>query len=189
MTPNLVSARKAIQAELSYAKQGIEYYSARVDALETALNQLEIVDTDQETSTETRKRKTSVSKEKKAGTGKRGRPRAAQSNGHGQAKSEASPSKGRRGRKAGTSSRGDTGLPTTGAEFWLKLITDEPQSAVEIANAAAATVGLKGDQKVQIQKLKQRVAPALAALVAARKIQDSGAGRERRFFKSGQASA
>ncbi|RZI44727.1 hypothetical protein EGT07_04780 [Herbaspirillum sp. HC18] len=181
MTPNLASARQAIQAELSHARQGIAYYSARVEALETALTQLEHVEGDEETSAGTGRRRTATGGRQKIGESKRGRkPRAAaQAVGY-------VAQKGKRGRKARAAA--SEKLPTTGGEFWLQLITDQPQTAVEIANAAIATVGLKPEQKEQIQKLKQRVAPALASLVAAQKVRDSGAGRERRFYKGGSAA-
>ncbi|HYD96260.1 MAG TPA: hypothetical protein VEC01_13105 [Noviherbaspirillum sp.] len=188
MTPNLASARKAIQAELSHARQGIEYYSQRVEALETALSQLESVDIDAEDAGESKKRKAATRSDKQAGAAKRGRKPRAQADA-GATATEAGTGK-RRGRKARAPDREEeAGLPTTGADFWLNLVTDEPQSAVDIANAAVATIGLKPDQKRQIQKLKQRVAPALASLVSARKIQDTGAGRERRFFKGEQGGA
>jgi hypothetical protein len=166
MTPNLASARQAIQAELSHARQGMAFYIARVEALETALSQLESVDSDEAASRRNGKRKIAASNRRKAGEGKRER-------------------------QADASSRSiDTEkLPTTGADFWLELVTDAPKSAVDIANAAASTLGLKPDQKNQIQKLKQRVAPALASLVSGQKVRSSGAGRERRFFRGERQSA
>jgi hypothetical protein len=73
-------------------------------------------------------------------------------------------------------------FPTTGGDFWLTLITNQPRSAAEIANAAAASLGF-AEERSHVRILKQRVSPALNALVDAQKIKDSGAGRERRFFK------
>lgn len=192
MTPNLASARQAIQAELSHARQGIAYYAARVEALETALSQLETVDSDEPVSTRQGKRKGAKGKAAKAGTGRGRKPRSTAQGATAASAAAASSAsgKGKRGRKAGTSRRSDEGgaLPTTGTDFWLKLVTDEPKSAVDIANAAASEIGLAPDQKELIQKLKQRVAPALTSLVSSGKIQDTGAGRERRFF-TGQGQA
>ena len=74
-------------------------------------------------------------------------------------------------------------LPPTGGDFWLNLVSDQPQSAVDISNAAITALSIAPEQKGRIQKLKQRVSPALASLVSSQKIKDSGAGRERRFFK------
>lgn len=182
MTPNLTSARQAIQAELSHARQGAAFYSARVEALETALTQLESVDTDDMALLDKDEGATVTRTVTKKRAGKRGRPaRKAASDG---------PARSRKGRKA--AAKGEQAeLPTTGANFWLELVTDEPKSAVDIANAAAAYLGLDAGQKTQIQKLKQRVAPALATLVATQKIRHAGAGRQRRYFRDSveQASA
>ncbi|MDF3035214.1 MAG: hypothetical protein K0S28_488, partial [Paucimonas sp.] len=37
--------------------------------------------------------------------------------------------------------------------------------------------------KKDLQKLRQRVSPALQALLKSNRIKDTGAGRERRYFK------
>ncbi|HYD60400.1 MAG TPA: hypothetical protein VEC35_08600 [Noviherbaspirillum sp.] len=189
MTSNLASARQAIQAELSHARQGMAFYSARVDALETALSQLESVEGDDTVPTGRKRRSSAEGSIKKGSEAQRGRAARSAHNGHGADRAAGEDSAGRRGRrasrKAGASKRtqGGDALPTTGTDFWLQLVTEEPRSAVEIANAAAEAIGLKPDQKEKIQKLKQRVAPALATLVSAEKIRDSGAGRARRFFR------
>lgn len=184
MTPNLASARKAIQAELLHAKDGMAFYSARVEALETALTQLESVEGD---ATETAERGSASGKAQQAGESRRGRkPRTARS-----AAGTASARPQKQGRKArGERAPKEEGqLPTTGASFWLDLVTAEPRTAVEIANAAVSMLGIESGQKDKIQKLKQRVAPALTALVSSQKIKDSGAGRARRFFRdAGQAA-
>lgn len=173
LTPNLTSARQAIQAELSHARQGAAFYTARVEALETALTQLESVDTDDMALLDTDE-DTSARTVTKKRAGKRGRPARKAASG--------TATRARRSKKA--AAKGDQAeLPTTGADFWLELVTDEPKSAVDIANAAAAHLGLDAEQKTQIQKLKQRVAPALATLVATQKIQHAGAGRQRRYFR------
>jgi hypothetical protein len=195
MTPNLASARQAIQAELSHARQGMEFYSARVEALETALTQLESVEIDEEAPDKGGRKKTAASSKKSDGSARGRKPRLAKdadasrpaaAKGVSAAKRE-----GKRGRKVRGANRssGEGQLPTTGTDFWLQLVTEEPRSAVDIANAAADSIGLKPDQRELIQKLKQRVAPALATLVSAQKIQDTGAGRERRFFKGEQQAA
>jgi len=194
MTPNLASARQAIQAELAHARQGMEFYSARVEALETALNQLETVEGDDSASMD-KGRKSAGTRGRKSAASGRGR-KARNTDG-----SEAPSARGtakvpaRGGKRATREARATRGggdeskLPTTGTDFWLKLVTDEPRTAVEIANVAAQEIGLKPEQKEQIQKLKQRVAPALATLVAAKKVRDTGAGRERRFFRAEDAES
>ncbi|MDB5729710.1 MAG: hypothetical protein JWQ00_2915 [Noviherbaspirillum sp.] len=155
MTPNIKLAREAVAAELIMAKQGMAYYLSRVEALERALEQLETVGNGQTGSQQQESAK--------------GRKRAS-------AKTESRS-------KAGQGTREARVFPTTGGDFWLELVTDQPQSAVDIANAAAAALGFARD-KAQVQILKQRVSPALNALVDAQKITDSGSGRERRFFRS-----
>lgn len=206
MTPNLASARQAIQAELIHARQGVEFYVTRVEALETALNQLESVEGDDiaprekerksERNLESKRgRKAASANGAKPGANRRGRKISAVKGADSPAARGVATAPGRGGRRgpgaARTAGQGAEGgrLPTTGVDFWLKLVTVEPQTAVEIANAAAREIGIKSDQKEQIQKLKQRVAPALATLVTAKKVQDKGAGRERKFFKSEDASA
>jgi hypothetical protein len=189
LTPNLTSARRAIQAELSHARQGAEFYMARVEALETALSQLESVDTDDSTLLDANEGAPAKRRGAKKQAAKRGRParKAESTAGPGRKAASGTSTRTKRGRKAAAGEQGE--LPTTGTDFWLKLVTDEPKSAVEIANAAAAHLGLGPEQKTQIQKLKQRVAPALATLVSTEKIQHEGAGRQRRYFRGEQASA
>lgn len=195
MASNLKSAKQAIKAELSHAKQGIAYYTARVQALESTLHQLESVEDDVSTSTRGEKPQANA-KNIKATPAKRGRkPRgAADANGGDQGSSANGTSKQRnnkakrRPRITGGSNDAN-GLPSTGSDFWLSLVSNQPQSAVDIANAAGAALGIKPDQKKQIQKLKQRVSPALAGLVSTKKIKDSGSGRERRFFRNDNQSA
>lgn len=189
LTPNITSARQAIQAELSHARQGAAFYSARVEALETALNQLESVDTDELALEQDERKKTKKAGAKKA-AGKRGRPAraAAEADSRGRKATNSSPQRARRGKKASAKGQ-EAALPTTGTDFWLDLVTDEPKSAVDIANTAAAHLGLGDDDKTRIQKLKQRVAPALATLVATEKIQHTGSGRQRRYFKGSAKQA
>ena len=156
---NLESAKAAIEAELSHAKQGLSYYKTRIAALELTLSQLASV------------------------------------TGSSQASSAAKPP-GKRGPKAGAGKRaklttkkkedgvaGGNDLPRTGGEYWPNLVLDKPRSASEILQASIAGLGFS-PSKEQIQKLAGRMTFALNALVKAKKIQDSGSGRERRFFKS-----
>lgn len=178
MVPNLKSARKAIEAELSHARQGIAYYSARVEALEIALHQLENVEHVEPAPAGSTKQQAGA----KAGAAGRAR-KAYRAKGANGAKRVAGDSVGRHRSKGTKNAASGDVLPQTGADFWFGLVSDQPQSAVDIANAAIAALDIKPDQKTQIQKLKQRVSPALANLLSAQKIKDTGAGRERRFFK------
>lgn len=180
MASNLQSARQAIKAELSYAKQGAAYYEARVEALETALHQLDNVEGD--TPANGSKARAGTDSPKSNGGTRLRRTRVA----NGSAGQHAGAAK--RGRKR-VAAKHANDVPATGGDFWLKLVSEQPRSAVDIANAAIETLGIAPDQKDQILKLKQRVSPALAGLVSAHKIRDSGAGRARRFYKSDQPDA
>lgn len=74
-------------------------------------------------------------------------------------------------------------LPSTGKGFWPGLITATPQSAAEIMDAAVKALGITPSPE-QSKKLMQRMTNALHTLVKTKEIQDSGSGRERRFFRS-----
>jgi hypothetical protein len=152
---NLKSARQAIQAELEHARQGVLFYQMRVAALEEALAKLDSVET-------VNGRTSNLSK-----GGGSGKPT-------GQAK---------RGRKARSHAAGNgTELPPTGKGFWPNLVTDEPQSAKEILNAAIKALHIS-PTKESIKKLSQRQTAALNGLVKTKRVGDSGSGRERRFFR------
>jgi hypothetical protein len=153
---NLESAKAAIQAELSHAKQGLAFYHSRIDSLEKMLTQLASV--------------SSVGGIT-ATKGSRGRKPAATA--------VMKSGKKQKGRKEST---GGNELPFTGADFWPNLVLEQPQSASEILKAAIASLGF-APTKLQAQKLAGRMTFALNALVKSNKIQDSGKGRERRFFK------
>lgn len=182
MTANLQSARKAIEAELSYSQQGIAYWCARAEALESALHQLEAAELSGPDDASGRR---TIAEQPPM------RRRARLSHADTDEDRETAPPRSthrargrqRRGAARKEPSGTESGLPTTGGDFWLSLITDQPQSAAEILHRAIATLGLTPDQKPQIQKLRQRVFPALAALVSAHKVADAGAGRGRRFFQ------
>lgn len=186
MASNLKSARQAIEAELTHAKKGIAYYTARVEALENALHQLENVEGEE--SSAAMKRRT---KNRMVEAGSRRKASRAAQNNKNQDDNESAASGRRRAvtkrsasQRVTSRPRKASALPQTGSEFWLSLVNEQPRSAVDIANAAIDALGIQPDQAEQIQKMKQRVSPALAGLVASQKIKDSGAGRERRFFLS-----
>lgn len=191
MASNLKSAKDAIEAELSHARQGCAYYSSLVEALETALHQLESVEkgvsvSRSESKAQLNGKKLTAHEQKRsrkssgAAREKSARRRSVANGASRQQRADVKLNM-RRGTAPGASEA--DALPTTGGDFWLGLVTDEPKSAVDISKAAIAALGIKPDQKRNIQKLKQRVSPALAGLLSAHKIQDSGSGRERRFFK------
>ena len=168
---NLGSAKAAIEAELSHAKQGLAHYQAQVAALEGALSQLAVIAGASDTAitgSVTKKRPKAV-KAAKAVKGRRGRPPKAD-------KVETVKS------KATKRTRGTKELPFTGGDYWPNLVTSEPQSSADILRASVAGLGFEPAPE-QVKKLQQRMTFVLNALVKDKKIQDSGSGRARRFFK------
>ena len=169
---NLESAKAAIEAELSQAKQGFAYYQSQVTALEDALAQLATISSGSEaTANGSIAGKRSVKAVKTATTakGRRGRP----------------PKSGKGEVAKGKAAKGPTGkggLPFTGGDYWPNLVTSEPQSGADILRASVAGLGFEPTPE-QVKKLQQRMTFVLNALVKNKTIQDSGSGRERRFFK------
>jgi len=150
---NLVSAKDAIRAEIAHAKKGAAYYQSLVVALEQALAKLDSVG--------------SEPAESKALAG-----RSVTGNGM---------ERPRRGRKPGSKNK-VSALPSTAKEFWPSLITDEPQSASDILNAAIAKLNITPSDE-QRKKLAQRATFALNHMVKTNTIADSGSGRARRFMR------
>jgi hypothetical protein len=155
---NLQSAKSAIQAEIAHARQGLAFYQSRIETLEQTLDQLDTVSTPEDIAEQSEGRRRQPVTQTRAGR-KPGRP----------------------ARATRASSKG-SGLPQTGGEFWMQLISDQPQSAAELLKQAIAHLGSNLDKK-DLQKLRQRVSPALQALLKSNRIKDTGAGRERRYFK------
>ncbi len=152
---NLESAKAAIEAEIAHAKQGVEHFFARVEALEKALLHIVAVDggvLDTQGVVEIPVVKSAKSQPAKYV-------------------------------KKAKGAKGETDLPFTGGDYWPDLITTQPQSGAEILHAAINKLGFE-PTKAQVLKLTQRATFAINALVKAGKIQDSGKGRERRFFKN-----
>jgi hypothetical protein len=166
---NLESARAAIQAELSQAKQGLAYYQSHVAALEGTLAQLAAIGGQRgaaavESKTGKRTQKVEAAAAVK---GRRGRP----------------PKAGKVGKtKEAKVVKGAHELPFTGGDYWTDLVTSEPQSAVEILRASVARLGFEPSPE-QIKKLQQRMVFVLNAAAKDKKIKNSGSGRARRFFK------
>jgi len=153
---NLESAKAAIEAELAHAKEGFAYYQSRIEAIEKMLAQLANVTGAKSGTSAIGKgaKKTVSAKHTKAAKGKR----------------------------ADKDAVGGDKLPFTGGDYWTNLVTERPQSVSEILSAAVAKLGFT-PSKEQTQKLAGRMTFALNALVKTKKIQDSGSGRDRRFFK------
>jgi len=155
---NLESAKVAIEAEIAHAKQGLAHFYSRVEALEKALLHIVAVDggvLDVQPAAATPVVKAAKSK----------------------------PAKYVKKEKSAKPAKGGKDLPFTGGNYWPDLITAQPQSGAEILHAAISKLGFE-PSKAQVLKLTQRATFAINALVKAGKIQDSGKGRERRFFKN-----
>ena len=159
---NLKTAIQAIQAEIAHAKSGMDYYVARVEALQQTLAELTQVD------------------------GRASAPAAAIEKPQ---KKQAKPAAGKRGRKgkraaAKSDDQGGTpgDLPFTGGDYWTNLVNDQPQHGSDILKAAISKLDFE-PSPTQVKKLAQRMTFALNALVKANKIQDSGSGRARVFTK------
>jgi len=161
---NLESAKAAIQAELSHAKQGFAYYQSRIDALEKMLIQLASVSGAMDSIS-------TVSIEKSKRGSKSTAVRVAKTQKVGKTK------------RTGKDSGGGNELPSTGGDFWPNLVLVQPRSASDILKAAISSIGFV-PTKLQTQKLAGRMTFALNTLVKAKKIQDSGKGRGRRFFRA-----
>ena len=152
---NLDSVKVAIRAEIEHAKKGAAYYQTLVTTLEQALAKLDSVDADAVAPK-------GVFKKSKTG-GEIEQPK--------------------HGRKSGSRNKnGDAELPSTGKDFWPSLITDQPQSAADILNAAIEKLGITPTPE-QRKKLSQRATFALNNLVKTNAIADTGSGRGRRFLK------
>jgi hypothetical protein len=158
MSDNLRAAKASIQAEIAHTKAGIAHYTGRLSALEASLAGL--VGIGQGQSTAKASKKAVVAPAASAAPSVK----------------PAAKGKNAKAKKAGA------GLPPTGGDFWPSLITDQPRSSKEITEAAIAKFGFQ-PSAAQLKLLANRQTFALNALVNAKKISDSGAGRDRRFFK------
>ena len=154
---NLESARAAIEAEIAHAREGFAFYQSRIETLQKMLSQLASVDGAGPAPKRRGRKPGSVNKVKKV-------------------------VKAGRGRRAGKADSGQNDLPFTGGNYWVNLVTSEPQSVSEILQAAVGKLDFTPSDE-QVKKLAGRMTFALNALVKTRQIQDSGSGRERRFFK------
>jgi hypothetical protein len=169
---NIKAAKEAIKAELAHVKSGLDYYMARAKALEQTLASL--VGLGEEHAVAVTKVSGPAVKQSPS---KKSVPKAKTTP---KAKSETKtkPVK----TSAGADTKPGSELPFTGGDFWPGLITDQPQSASEIQKAAIAKLGF-APTKDQVKQLSGRQTFAINTLVKQKKIQDSGSGRERRFFK------
>ena len=159
---NLQTATLAIEAEIVHANNGLAYYAARVQALEQALAELRNVKESSDVSSPRAKLPKTLSAATTAGTGVKGLKKTA--------------------KKKTRPEKESAELPSTGGAYWPNLLTDQGQHSSAILKSAIDQLGFT-PTKTQIKKLTQRMTFALNALVKTKKIQDSGSGRDRLFFK------
>jgi hypothetical protein len=157
-------ARHAIEAELARAEQGLQFYTNHVESLKSALAELRKVEqglTQALTSQPSGKQPSAR------------RPAASRKNARTRPQKKAGAAKPQAARPARE-------LPSTGSDYWLQFIVEEPRTAVEITRAAIDALGFIPTPD-QVKVLKQRISPSLETMVKSKKIKDSGTGRERRF--------
>lgn len=159
---NLHTAKLAIEAEIAHAKQGLDYYAEKVKSLQQALAGV----VQAEGSTAAASPTSSKALKSPTKTGKR----------------KAAP--GKRGGIAQAATATQAGeLPSTGGDYWKNLVATEPKSGRAILAEAINGLGFT-PTRAQVGKLMNRMTFALNSMVKAGTIQDSGTGRERRFFKN-----
>lgn len=151
---NLQSAKEAVLTELEQARQGVDFYQSRIAELEQVLASLEAIDGG-ETAGPARKRAA-------RSTQKAAKPAAST--------------------RRGAARKSASALPATSKEFWLNLVTGEPQTSRQILDAAVAALEIN-PSAADLKKLSQRQANALHMLVKDKSIADSGSGRQRTFTR------
>ena len=163
---NLRSAKLSIQAELVHAKEGRDYYQAKMDSLESMLAKIDDLGG----------APSGISAKAPIGTN-----HADDSEGVGRKPKKTNVKKAK-STKTSDSKKTSQELPRTSEEFWTSIMTDQPKSTTDVLASAISKIGFEpnADQK---KKLAQRMTFALNALVRSGKIKDSGAGRDRRFFQ------
>jgi hypothetical protein len=167
---NLKAARTAIEAEIVHAKSVMDYYMSRVSALEQTLAGLKSLGEQHavaSTKSSAPPAKPPVKQLPIAKATKPGKPAKKQKPGRA---------------KAGANRKQVAALPFTGGDYWPNLLSDQPQHTSEIMKAAIAGLGF-APTPVQVKQLMGRMTFSLNTLVKQKRIQDSGAGRDRRFFK------
>lgn len=156
---NLRTAILAIEAEINHAQKGLAYYMERVRSLEEALAGIVQAEGNISKASGTPSRVSELPAQKI-----KGKTKAA--------------------KKTRNKTEVEAGeLPSTGGDYWKGLVNGEPKSAQAILAESVHGLGFV-PTKTQVGKLMNRMTFTLNSLVKAGKIQDSGSGRERRFFKN-----
>ena len=160
---NITAARAALVAELQHAKEGLQFYSARVETFEKLLEQLEKVDAGSASPTSGGQR------------GKRAYKRSGAATAATAGMAVIDDKQARSGKAS---------LPATRGDFWKNLVTEVPMSNQDILKAATTTLKIRPNPEA-LKKLKQRLANALTLMTKAGAIKSDGSGRERRFSRIG----
>jgi len=155
------TAIKTIEAEIRYARDGLEYYRTCVDTLEKVLAQLKKFE------------------KQHAPSSRRGRGKAAMPRSPEEIMAEMIGA--RAGKRVARVAESHP-LPYTGGDYWYNLVTREPRTAAQILHKSIDSLGFEPTRE-QVHKLRLRVVAALNSLVADKRIKDSGSGRERVYFK------
>lgn len=183
---NLKSAKDALTAELSQAKAGLAHYQARAEALEKTLAQLAGVDAGTEIAASSEphaKPMTGKKVNSKKSKASKLKPAIQSVNGNAGSAAAASPGPQPKPAAAKKAKVNKNDLPFTGGDYWTNLLSDQPQSGPEVLKSAIAKLGFT-PTKEQVKQLGNRMTFALNTMVKAKKIKDSGKGRERGFFKA-----
>ena len=161
---NLSTAKSALQAEIAHVQAGLAYYQGLFETLNDALHQLDAIEDEEKAGPEQAPKK------------QRGRPRKAQSS---RGRKEKSAHTQRRGRpKAGSS---DNRLPSTGGDFFLRLLSDRGQTAPQLLEAATGQLSFKPNAE-EVKQLRARMISALMAMMKAGKVRSEGERRQRTYF-------
>lgn len=157
---NIHTAKSSLRAELAHLQAGLSYYQSRVEAVASALDQLDAIE--EETGIDLPEEKS----QKKTRQARKGRM----------------PAVARKSARAAGHSAGAGRLPSTGGNFFPDLITSQKQSTAALLRAAAAKLPFKAAADEMVQ-LRSRMVAALAAMRKAGKIQSEGKGRARTYFR------
>lgn len=157
---NMTSVKSALEAEIRHAREGIVFYSSRIEALDKMLKQLDQLDGAPGKPAEL----------SKAVGGKRGYTR----------KVDALLAQATTDSVGKSNSAAKTKLPATTAKFWLGLLSETPVSNQEIIKNAIAALKIKPNP-AELKKLKQRLANAITLMTKDGSMISAGTGRARRF--------
>jgi hypothetical protein len=157
---NMTSVKSALEAEIRHAREGIVFYSSRIEALDKMLKQLDQLDGAPGKPAEL----------SKAVGGKRRYTR----------KVDALLAQGTTESVGKSGSAAKTKLPATTAKFWLGLLSETPISNQEIIKSAIAALKIKPNP-AELKKLKQRLANAITLMTKDGSMISDGTGRARRF--------